>query len=429
MKRKNFFISMVFLLIAVISLSFYFLNKEKMDIPITNFHSFCENEMKEKMHLKLISETSNQREFLDKDGTKTLYMYSSDIPQINTESSSIIEPNISENYFVKNYNDTYINFPKNSDHQNAILISRFNTEMKIYGLISGNAYETKMKNINGDLLEMLVYENAKFYSSMQGFHMEKELDIGKDCSIDFKVEIDNCYTDVSCSEYILFRDTVTDNVKGIIYAPVGFYENELFFGELKIISENKNVFSLTSIIHNDKNASVKTSQAFALYLPKQPDSAVYKDTPIVNRYLSQYNRIGGDEGETYLRIEDLDDLIIENSKIKSAKLYIHSINEDKAKLCIEPAIDDWCSFTLKWETKPRSDPSMSIKGKKQKNGDVVFDITKLLKKWIDNRGTEVEYTIRKGVVLKNETPGSSAILASNDNGLYGSVLVLKIDEE
>lgn len=394
-----------------------------VDRPLTDLHKFSKAEMEERGHKQILYANKNQIAYLNNDGTKTIYLYSSNIfdEDDNPKSDLMREHNIRTDFTSKD------------DESVAVSVCLADKRIfSLFGLLHGRGEETEVENCYGETVTATMHGNGWVYQTQYGLNFESNITANEEKVYNYQMQIDSCYADVSCPEYILFRQKVTKSVVAIVYAPIIVTDSsELLIGTIKIKEQNEDTgeYIIESRICNENEYDSTVCQSYSVYVSKQPDSSVYSITPEVNRYLSQYIWMGGGEQktETCIRFETLEELSEKGENIESAQYYIHTISGNARQLVIEPLVDDWCSFMVDWNSKPRSDSSISKKGKLLDNDDVVFDVTSIIREWLQRDPNSV-YSIRKGVMLKNAGKNNNVLLASNDNGLYGTVLVLKVKE-
>lgn len=405
----------------------------------------------EQKHTELISKGRDKIEYLNKDGSKTIYLYSSPILTDNGEEIDLsLIKNIENKRIEQGFN--YVTKENNiktyfSDNpcEKGFLITNGKIEMQVY--IESDNKSTQihnpedMKNIYDKPVNALQYhypsnQNISAYSSQFGLSIETDIIPGE--YMNYMVDIRECIVETNCPEYVIFKHNTSDKVVAIIYAPFAKVGSGIVLGKLEVSELDESHFLIksimdSSVLENSKNARIRTCQSFYLYTSKQPDSTVYENIETTNSYLSQFMFTGAKnskgQSQTYVRFEQLENIEIKSDDIISAKYYVHSLvsTTSKAALCAYPVVDDWCSFAVDWTIRARPDKTKEIKPKILNSKDYEFDITEMLKIWIDNRGVKnVAYSIRNGIVLINSNPKSDEVLASNDNGSYGTVLVLNV---
>ena len=427
------------------------LSEPEISTCLTDMSILNENSMIELNHSKLISKSKDNFIYLNNDNSKTIYLYSS--PMLtdggNIINNTLVEiDNIKENdqkykYTTKENNvKTY--FSSNPE-KNGFLVTDEQTEMKIYKQAQIDTvkmqYYENVENFYGKTVSAIMYENQDgnntiAYATQYGLSIEENISL--DTCLNYSINIDNCTIESSCPEYLLFRRKTTDEVVAIVYAPFVKVNNTIILGKLDFSKVNSSYYNITCSFDFNKESIAKTQevrmcQPFDLYTPKQPDSTVYEKTEIINNYLSKFMFTGAQNlrgsSQTYVRFEALESLDISADDIISAKYYVYCLTGATKNTTLKayPVVDDWCSFTTNWMNKARPDTTKEIRPKALISNDYEFDITEIVKMWIKNRTNEKStYSIRNGIVLIDTDNSSSEVLATNDNGNYNTVLVLKI---
>lgn len=402
-------------------------------------------------HTELLSKNKDRIEYLNEDGTRTIYLYSSPILTDNGNEidNSLIQTVENErakqgfNYVTKENNiKTYFS---DNPCEDGFLITDGNTEMQVYiendNKLDQVQHVRDIRNIHNQSIDAVQYyfpsyQNITAYSSRFGLSIE--IDINPDDYLNYIVDIKDCVAETNCPEYVIFRHKKSNTVAAIIYAPFARVESGIVLGKLEISELEEGSFLIISSMDTNTlgqlgNEQIHICQSFDLYTSKQPDSTVYKNIETTNSYLSQFMFTGAKsskgQSQTYVRFEALENIDIKANDIISAKYYVHSLvgTTSKTALCAYPVVDNWCSFTTDWTIKARVDKSEEIKPRALSSNDYEFDITEMLKIWMENRSVEkAAYSVRNGMVLIDANSKSNEVLASNDNGFYGTVLVLKI---
>lgn len=395
--------------------------------------------------------------FEKNDQTNLLYMFSSPIYIKNDKDydiySNALTPvtNVGKGYtFTNKLNDVKTYLPDTISAENGIRLEINHTKMDIFPLSekSENAQKTTYTNIYGKNVEHILYKNAfgknKCHILLDDFGVNTELVINDSEPIILRyiVAIENVKLDTTCPDYVLFRSVKNNEVKGVIYKPVIVEKGESVLSgvttekcAMDIIVAGKGLYQVSVKLDKKYMSNVKLplkiNQSFHLYKSKQPDSAIYSNSN-AGYYLNDKVILGNDalkgEGELLVRFEALDLLSIDPQNIISAEYTISEISgtSGEATIALYPVLSEWCSLNTRWNTKPAYAKEFVKKTVVSKSGDYSFDITEPLKKWLENRGKEVDYIIRHGFVLVNETPGSPKLFATGDNGIFTSCLKINL---
>ena len=178
------------------------------------------------------------------------------------------------------------------------------------------------------------------------------------------------------------------------------------------------------------------NQSIYLGASTQPDTSVYENTgEVASHYLSPYMLLGDQthkgEGWTYVRYETLSNLNLSADKIVSANYVFHNLFDIKTEVTIGAyaVFDDWCSINTRWSSRPPFGENPVAQVAVKKKGDYGLDITSHLKKMIENKGDEnAMYSIRNSFMIKSDTPDSTVILSSGDNGLFSPYLEIVLSD-
>lgn len=414
-----------------------------------------------KKHIQVLKQFYHENVicFENDDLTKSLYMYSSPVYIKNKDSYEICNNTIqtiveADGRFAyqNSRNDIVSSLPEKLSSQNGFCIQFKNTKMQIFPQtdVSKDARKTNHINIFGKIAEHLYYENtfnSNYYIYINDFGVNTETVISNPniTALAYTIAIDNVELDTSCPDYILFRSVKEDDVKGIVYKPIIVEKGGNALNgamsetcNMTVSNTGKGLYTITITLSKTFTENVAfpltVSQSFHIYRPKQPDMAIYSNSNI-GYYLNDKVIIGSDpikgEGHLLVRFETLDLLNITSNDILSAEYIISEVSgtTQPATIAMYPVLSEWCSINTRWNTKPVYAKDFIQKVEVVKSGDYSFDVTELLKKWLENRGLEVEYIIRHGFVLVNETPKSPKLFATGDNGIFTSCLKIELKKD
>lgn len=456
MKKKQW-VTVVSIFLVMICLTTVCVTKslkwEEVQIQLdSNYNElFTFEEMKDKGHVSICEEylTKDSIGYNNNDGTKTLYIYASQINLQKGNDFTQIDTRIKNTTDSIFRNNNYIYTVCNND-----IKSYYNRDFNdIHGVLlkKGNSYFEITKNHNNSLAEykecpnfigekkyMITYDKVisnailKFYPSR----------IGSNCEIDYQKLNQNKFDlNLTVSEpdiklnkekggyIILTKNTKDKNEKasteiiGVIQKPLiknkengVSYKNNI---EYQKISDNqyKLTFELDNKYVGDE-ALVYIS--FEMRREKQPDNAIYSKLPnLTNAYLCNYSVIGNNEdygiGRQLIRYNFVKFFGLHSKQIKKANYYLYSLTNNKDQFELLTVLEDWCSITGNWNNnyKTGSITSMFDLHSKEMN----FNITKEVKKWCNADDGQMEHN---GVMLKSitEMEGVYNIILSNDNALF-----------
>ena len=410
--------------------------------------------VKSREHKKTISKfyNSNLIGFENNDSTDTFYLFSSPIYMTNNTKYSVCDNTIipisdTKGYmFTNKINDIKTYLPDNISSQKSICIENSNTKMNIFleSIESKKAekviYTSVFNKENERVFYDSIHEDNKCYVSIDDFGVNTELIINNDIStIEYIIEIEGMKIESSCPDYILFLDVINNDVKGIVYKPEIFEQEKDILNNImnkkcdfsiKRIETNR--YKLVVTINDNIEYPIKINQSFHLYKNKQPDSATYSNSNS-GYYLNDKVILGNDiskgEGQLLVRFEDLDLIDIKPQDIIFAEYIISEISDTNqiATIVMYPVLSSWCSLNVRWDTKPVYSKEYTQEVTVKEAGDYHFDITEIIKKWIENKGEkEAEYSIQHGFALVNKTPETPKIFATGDHGTFTSCIKISI---
>jgi len=380
-----------------------------------------------------------------------LLIYSNPICYTNNDGNHVIVDNKfkkTNEYYKNTNNDISIEIPTIFSEIKSANLIKENFSMNIFPLSQNTTYseEVQYKNIYNQKITALKYENYFFnntdlYVSFTEFGFNTEIQFNSKPSksyIKYKIKVDNAYIEDNNTDYILFKNIKTEEVISIIYYPT-ISSNKTFTNlPIKIENIEEDIYELTinleSIVNNSHiDYPIKLNQSFHMYKAKQPDTSIYSQSKETGHYLDSKMIIGNDsirgEGRACIRFETLESLDIKSKDIKSATLILNEISDTKtiAKIKLLPITSYWCSPGLRWDDRPTTESALSSKTIVTTGGAYEFDITDLLKLWLNNKSKEGEKcNIRNGIMLINETPENVKAFASCDNGVLSTVLEIKL---
>ena len=413
---------------------------------------FSEEQMKEKGHISELPEyaTDVSIAYQNRDGTKTLYVYSAPIRFLNTSGQySIIDTrmaNVRDTtmrdrgyiYTIAN-SDIKSFFPKELNKENGIIIK--NDIEYEFGICDGNAkgWYREFENFVSNDKNGVHYYNCFNSKNTVTFYPSY---LGADCEITFKDDVESNQVDfwlnVDSSMilkeeqggYITINQIERDKdgkenilVKGVIQKPLLKTDdgNICFNNTLILESEGEGKYKLSFCFDTKVNLKNTTAFiAFELRREKQPDNAIYsKISDLEYAYLRNYSVIGDSKeygvGRLLIRYKFAKYFNLEPSKIKSAYYNIFSVSKNNEKFELLSVLEDWCSITGNWNDKYKTgDRISSTSGMAN---ILSFDITNEVIKWAEDTSGQMEHN---GVLLKqqDELSGKGSVFLSNDNTLY-----------
>lgn len=380
--------------------------------------------------------------YLNKDNTKTLRIYSSCVynniyltensqewscsvnglsailPKVISESCGISIQYSGEMVVIYPRDNHSVKGVLQSDYQN---VYSYRSDAIVYDDFFGN---------NLDLVCIVTQYGINFELKL------KDVSVCKN-DISYCIQVDDCYPDISSNDYIALNSLNTKETKAIVYSPSIVDKGNRWFIDCKSSFVNKQgnkytiKIDLNSYLNNkqDLNFTLILNQSICIYQAKQPDVAIYSKESDTKHYLSQYVSLGQDTqkgiGELLVRYESLNNISIDPNRIVSAKYYIHCLSavDSKQQLKLYAVEENWCSINATWNVKPALSENKYAVSCLEAGGNFVFDITKLLKEEINNKkASDSVHTIRNGFAILAENDDSNLLLALGDNGIVSPLL-------
>lgn len=386
----------------------------------------------------------NVQAYEREDENKSIYLYSAPIER----SSNLIFED-AEGYITEG---SYINkrFPIDLSNATPIEITDGDNFAKIY--LQDKKIKGELKNrvnIFGVNKQAIIYENAfsnreTYICYPTSFGANTEIVIPKRTNehrFQIMLQLPNLAPDRNSPDYILFKTALEKgDVKSLLYSPllVDKEGNWSYANSVKLVNKDSenNIYTVEYSVDedflNDKNTKfpVTLNQSIHLYKSKQPDTSAYENTgDVASHYLSPYILLGDNtlkgEGWTYVRFETLKSLDIDPEKIVSAKYVFHNLFDlnKETKISAYVVKADWCSINTRWFNRPPFDEKPISEVIIKSSGDYKLDITPLFVEMIKNKNIEnATYSIQNSFLIRSDTKGSNAIIASGDNGIFSPVL-------
>lgn len=397
-------------------------------------------------HTKLIGATEYTFAYLNKDRTKTIYVFTAPLEK------EVIRIKKLENDYLGTGNYFSIKMP---------MVFSKDCGINVGGNIdilptNDNDYKASFKerqNVFGQKKDCIVYKDfydghAEFHCYVTGFGLNTEIVIPEytgNNSFQIKIrEPEMMFAIEDSPDYVLLR--TEDYLKAIIYTPLAVdadgkrtYKNSV--NVTKDYSDDS--CNITYTINQDflSNSNTKypvtLNQSIYAYVHKQSDTAIYSETGDTGtHHLSPYMLLGDKtmkgEGWGFVRFEELYGMNISADQVISVDYNFKNLfDNDKEVIIGAHAIrNDWCSVNTRWRTKPGYDniPVKTVKVKER--GVYSVDITKLFIEMMSGNAVyEPPYSVRNSFFIKSLTKDTDLLLAAGDSGIFSPYLkiILKAD--
>ena len=416
---------------------------------------FTKEELKEKGHISLISEYSTDvaTAYMNKDGSKTLYIYASPIRYYSNGQLSMIDTrlaNVSDTIKNSGYPYTIANsdikpfFPLQLSKNKGIKI-RSDMEDIEYEISPDSNKEIKSKvitrsNFIGESKMQVAYENAlgsgiqmNFYPSSLGTNCEIMFNTTPKTTtfslwltipdISIKVEKEPDGYLVLTKNGIGLNGMAITKIVGVIQKPLLKLENGdiSYNSSINFSKVDDKCYQLRFEL--DKNFLTKGCMAFISFemrREKQPDTALYSGLPDLKySYLTNYSVIGNSKkygiGRLMIRYVFVKNFNLQSNQIDEAYYYTYNLNNQRNQFELLSVLDDWCGMTGNWNSNYKT--GGKITELSQGGQELKFNITEKVKKWCNDLDGQMEHN---GIQLKSveENDGKYSVLLSNDNTLY-----------
>lgn len=457
MKKRIWIGGAILLLgVAITAVGLYFWGWHEVAIHLSSdYNGFVTENMREaRGHETLLPEynTDVSIAFQNKDGTKTLYVFSSPIrfqngngqlSLIDTRLANVREEGLRNQgylYTVAN-SDIKSYYPKTLTSDQGVILQKGDNRYT-FGVWSDEPilgwYQNK-NNFLGEKIPMVVYKKAAggndfcLYPSSLGVNGE----------IDFRHPPENGLvtiwlkipgTDIQVRKepggyLILTRETtdsegnLSEEIVGVIQRPLlkdgnGVVTEE---HELELLPHGNGLYELRLKFYEDVfQGQCRAYISFEFRREKQADNALYSELPnLKNAYLRNVSVIGNSSnygiGRLMIRFQVAKAFDFQSFQIHKAEYITRSLSPTYGTFELLSVLEDWCSMTGNWNNHYKTGPQTALL--EQTDATLRFDITNEMMAWCDNYDGQMEHN---GVQLRSidEKEGDAYLLLSNDNALY-----------
>ncbi|MDR0286858.1 MAG: hypothetical protein LBI03_04000 [Clostridiales bacterium] len=390
--------------------------------------------------------------YLNKDGTKSIYIYASPINFINSQGQlNLIDTRLTnikdkelkkEGYvYTAESNDILPLYPKKI--KTGIKLVNNDIEYTFTPKFKNNAFPVYQQKTNfiGDKKNMLTYTDSgkkySFYPSYCGTNCEISYNGSKDATAIFELTVQEGVTlRKEPGHYLVLSEVIndTDTIVGVIQAPLVKNKSGDVSYNNKVDFTKNDDGSYEVIFTFDKNyikSGSKVFLSFEMARNNQPDNALYSELPDLNfAYLKNFSVIGNSKeygiGRLMVRFKFAKDLNISSGQVKDAYYYAYDLSGNKVGDTFElvSVLEDWCSIMGNWNMEYKTGDRTSLL--ENSGYEMKFDIKNEVMKWCDDPDGQMEHN---GVEMKSTGENEKVynILLSNDNSLYRNMteIILK----
>lgn len=439
-------LGMLFLLILLI---IYRTLQTHTDIVLdADYNELISNHILDNNHIKKLEEYSSDVTvgYLNADGTKSLYIFSSPIQYMNSSGQySIIDTRIAyirnEELKRNNYKYTIANsdiktyFPENLNNDRGIIISS-DTQYE-FGFFNDSkcVYLESANNFINHSRSMLLYKNMAegydlyTYPTAAGVNLELKCNkVLKNNYIAAWVKVAEGITiEKEPGGYLIFKNSESA-ITGVVQLPIikDGCENISVDTNIEIEKKNENLYYIFFFLDNTcvfENSIVLLS--FESKRENQPDNALYSYHPDMEyAYLNNFAVIGKSPdrgiGRLMIRFKFAKTFSLQANSILDAKFNVYSLTQNVDDLELVSILEDWCSITGNWNKNYKT--GEKVAESYVNNAYLCFNITSEVKKWCNDSTGRLEYY---GLLMKskNEIDAFNIIL-SNDNLLYNNYTIV-----
>lgn len=378
-----------------------------------------EEEAKDKGHAYLLSEydTESTMGFLNKDGTKTLYVFASPIRYLDTQGNyQFIDTRINncedtgkqeEGYcYTAAANAITPYFPDKLSAEKGVLLTGSNIKYGIVPRTNDSAYAEYRKNektLIGELKSMIRYRRIFKGNTDLLFYPTS---IGTNCEVIFTKESpEEIFFTLTCDTaeikvrkeaggylilYTLERvnEQEREQIVAIVQAPLLIDRQGEFSIQSKVdikatLQEGYLIgFRFDSAYVGEGSRALIS---FEVRVEKQPDNTLYSGKPdLENAYLSNTYLLGKHEeygvGRSLIRFQFANYFGLKAENIRKVKYYTYNLStKPLPEFQILEVMDDWCSMTGNWSKGYRTGTVIDVLEGKQ--GEMAWDITTAARKW------------------------------------------------
>ncbi|HAN21161.1 MAG TPA: hypothetical protein DCP51_05735 [Clostridiales bacterium] len=439
--------------------SFQF-TETKINLSEDYFELLSNEEISTKGHIGIIDDLTTDISivFMNKDKTKSLYVYSSPINYLDSNGKySLIDTriiNVNNKMREQNYIYTISNsdiipyYPKYVSNSQGILINGV-YNYKICPIINDEIYSNYEEHSNfiDEDKNMIVYNNInnkydlRLYPSNLGSNCEIIIDDASTNEFLFNLNLSDSSSiiEIQPGGYLTISKVEKDkkgndvkNIKGVIQSPLlkSSSGNISYKNSIELKKINDSTYEIKFIIDKDIiDIGSVLFISFELRREKQPDNAIYSKKPNLKyAYLKNNSIVGISDdygiGRVLIRYKFVKYYSLLADTIISASYTTYNIsNNVDTSYKLVSVLEDWCSITGNWNNKYKTGDVTSVL--KSQNQTLIFDITNEVKKWCEDKTGLAEHN---GVMLRyvDENEGDYSIILSNDNTLFRVVTEVKL---
>lgn len=441
--RNKIIIILSIFFILLLTLFFIFIPKNN------TINTFSKEYLDSKGHQKTIPEYSSENSiaYNNKNGTKTLYLFTSPIAFYKDNELHFTDTKIKKtfdfNMIKKGYKYTVSNndintfYPKKLSQKNGILIKK-NYYTYEFGTLTSSS-KSSLKNINNfinDKKTAVKYKTANetlyFYPTSAGTNLEltfNKVPSSSSFSLWLKIPDSEIYIQKEQGGYLTLNKTKKDgtsDIVAVIQAPILKSKNNEFsvLNNINYIKKSDQLYYINFSLDNNiiKNMS-SLFISFEMRKENYSDLGIYSKYPnLQNIYLSNYHILGNNNifgtGQIISRYRHLKLYNLYTANIQKVYLHMYSLTLNNDTLQIDQLNDGWCAVTANWNSNLKTGDKLS--SSILSDHEIKFDITEAFKKWInDDSGTLEE----NGFLIKSYAKNNNYnIILSNDNSLYNNRL-------
>lgn len=452
MKKVIGFIVIIFIAASFIIYNCFIWKEHKIVLDANYNELFSNEDLYNSAHQEFLPELTTDVTigYQNKDGTKTLCVYSSPInfqngsgkyEMIDTRIANVKNKEIRNNdyYYTIANSDIKSFYPKYLSNKKGIYLEN---NIKIeFGIDENDKHYSQYgqyENFIGDIKNSILYD------------IDNNIDLyvyptstGSNCEFKYKNKPSSntltmwlkTYEDMNVQieegEYITFRKIIDneEEIVALIQKPlIKSINGEISYNSAFSLEKSENnTYKLTIMMNEhflEKETRVFTS--FEIKRSNQPDNAIYSKKPeLENAYLKNYSIIGNEEingiGRLMIRFQFVKNFNITEDSLINATYSLYSLTNNYDEFELNSILEKWCSITGNWNENYKTGERVSYC--KTSNNCLNFNITDVAKRWCNDPSGDLEYN---GLMLKSidEKNDIYNIILSNDNTLYKNKTVI-----
>lgn len=472
--KKKIIIYIIMLISSIVILTFAFWAidifckynpGEEVRITLTSDYvdHISRSDFQKRKHVSILSEyiADNSIGYLNRDGSKTIYIYAIPIHYFNSNSNqwvpidtrirNVSDKAMRESGYIYTIADSDIKsfYPRMISSEQGILLQHdFEYSFGVRPSKTIGAEYVKKENFIGDEKNMVSYSGV--FGDGTQFNLSPSL-LGTNCEIHFSEKPKDSYIEfwISVPKNVYLRKEpggyavmtqniadengrISEQIVGIIQSPIQKNQNKTYSyrGSLDIEKEDNGQYTLkVNLDMASASRDMTIYLSFEMRKEKQSDNTIYSQIPnLKNAYLCNYALVGNNQekgiGRMMIRYFFTHKVKLGSFRIQNASYKIYAFPNAPDKLLLSPIMEEWCSMLGNWNSHYAIGEAVS-EIEISAPGEIQFGITEEVRKWYAD---PLRITEQYGLMLQSnsEMEGRYSIILTGDNALYNNHVEMTI---